>query len=92
MGTEYVLLSKAAAFFPNRPSVASLWRWAIRGVRGVRLATIAIGGRRFVSRDAVNEFLEALNRRTADKAVPPAAGEASARTRRAAATLDAAGF
>lgn len=86
---EMVLLSRASALFPNRPSVASIWRWATRGVRGVRLHTVRVGGRSYVTADDVREFLDALNRPT-DAA--PTTGANSRRAKEAAATLEAAGF
>jgi len=45
----------------TRPHVATAWRWATRGVRGVKLATVLIGGRRYATRRAVEQFLNELN-------------------------------
>jgi hypothetical protein len=42
-------------------SPATCWRWALRGVRGRRLETFLIGGRRYTSREAVDRFLNHLN-------------------------------
>jgi len=53
-------LGEAARQLPGRPSPCTLWRWRARGVGGVRLKTILIGGRRFVSRQAIDEFVRAL--------------------------------
>ncbi len=35
------------------------WRWAQRGVKGVKLETINVGGRRFTSCEAFIRFVEA---------------------------------
>lgn len=56
-----VPLSKAAALIPGRPHLATIWRWATRGVRGVRLATVHISGRRMTTPQAIEEFLAELN-------------------------------
>jgi len=37
--------------------VSSIWRWALKGVRGRRLRTIMIGGRRYVERGDLERFL-----------------------------------
>lgn len=38
-------------------STATFWRWALRGVRGRRLPTILVGGRRWVLLTDVEAFL-----------------------------------
>jgi len=44
--TETLLsLLDAAKQLPGRPHVSTLYRWRIRGVRGVRLETVLVGGR-----------------------------------------------
>ena len=49
-------LSDAAKTLPGRPHVSSLFRWRLRGIRGVTLETCLIGGRRFTSREALIRF------------------------------------
>lgn len=43
--------------FGRRPNVATIWRWATRGIKGVRLATIALGRRRFTTVGALEQFI-----------------------------------
>jgi hypothetical protein len=38
--------------------VASVWRWVLHGVRGRKLPTVLIGGRRFVLRRDLEAFLD----------------------------------
>jgi len=45
--------------FPNRPHIATVWRWVKRGVRGVKLETIVVGGRRYTNVAAIERFVEA---------------------------------
>jgi hypothetical protein len=60
---DQILLSKAAGLFPGqRPNSTTLTRWSRRGVYGIRLETLRIGGRRYTSKQAIARFLEALNR------------------------------
>jgi hypothetical protein len=73
--------------------IGTVTRWALRGVGSprVRLATVKIGGRRFVTRAALNLFIKQLS---GDPAPTPAAASA-ARTRqvrRAEDELDRAGI
>ena len=50
--------SEAAKHIPGRPNASTIWRWHRRGVRGVRLETIVVGGRRYTSRAALQRFFE----------------------------------
>ena len=69
------LLDFAAAtrFLPpgSRPSYTTWWRWCRRGVRGIKLETVLLGGRRYTSETAVKEFVAAMPTRDADR-FPPA--------------------
>jgi hypothetical protein len=55
-----VTITEAAKLLPSRPNVATLWRWRTAGVRGVRLETIMLGGRRMTSREALQRFHEGV--------------------------------
>jgi len=52
-------LTDAAKTLPGRPHVSSLHRWRLRGVRGVKLETILIGGRRYTTQEALARFAAA---------------------------------
>ena len=79
--TETVLsLTQATKLLPQRrkgkrPHVATLYRWASRGLRGVKLETIQIGGTLCTSVPALQRFFEALS------VQPHEEGCASSRTR-----------
>ena len=61
MNHEHLMsFSAAAKSLPGRPNIATLWRWRTRGVRGVILESILIGGRRFTSREALERFSERI--------------------------------
>jgi len=61
---EVMTLTELAAKLPKlngrRPHVASLWRWARRGSRGVKLESVWIGGRLVSSLPAFVRFTERL--------------------------------
>jgi hypothetical protein len=60
MNKSFLTLAEAAKAFPRKVSLASIWRWSTRGVRGVFLRTVVVGGRRYVpGSDAINEFIDA---------------------------------
>ena len=63
----------------RRPSLSTLHRWRLRGVRGVKLQTVLVGGRRFVTEDAVREFIAATT--MAGERDPSARAEAGSRDR-----------
>jgi len=41
--------------------VATIFRWKLKGVRGHKLPTVVIGGRRYVLQKDLDAFLAALN-------------------------------
>lgn len=45
----------------RRHSLATLHRWRLNGVRGVRLETCLIGGLRYTSKEAICRFISAQN-------------------------------
>lgn len=49
-------LSQAARSLPSRPHWSTLQRWRVAGIRGVKLETCLIGGRRFTSAEALERF------------------------------------
>ena len=67
---ELLSLSEAAKVTPGRPHVSTLWRWQKRGVRGVRLSTVIVGGRRFTSREAIEQFIAATTAAANGEAPP----------------------
>jgi hypothetical protein len=59
---ELLTLAQASKKVPGRTgshvNTSTLWRWALRGLRGVRLETLAIGGTTFTSTRALQQFFE----------------------------------
>lgn len=50
---------------PPRPNgkhvhISAVYRWTLRGIRGVVLETIQVGGTRYTSREAIQRFSERL--------------------------------
>lgn len=72
----------------KRISKDSLQRWALRGLRGVRLETVRIGGTIFTSAEAILRFLERLNAGSDQAGNTPAATNSSATIARAERRLD----
>lgn len=56
---EVFPLAKALEFVPGRPNLSTLYRWCFKGVKGVRLETVCIGGTRMTSRKALERFFQA---------------------------------
>jgi hypothetical protein len=72
---------------------ATTWRWGLKGVHGIKLETIIVGGRRQTSEEAWERFSAALN----GEEVPAVKPSATNRKRQAAIAaaereLAAAGF
>lgn len=67
---ELISLAEAAKMLPRRrmgkrPHVATLYRWSVRGVRGVRLETCQVGSTRCTSRQALTRFIQRLSQQSA---------------------------
>jgi len=75
---DLLSLTEAAKALPKvsgkRPAVSTLWRWARKGLRGVRLEYVRVGRGIATSREALNRFFNAL----ADADAP--SGSADGRT------------
>lgn len=56
-GEELVPLSKACDHFPVSISIATLQRYWRDGIRGNRLATILLGGRRYTSVEEISRWI-----------------------------------
>jgi hypothetical protein len=44
----------------KRPNASTLWRWALHGIKGIRLETVMAGGVRVTSAEAIQRFFERL--------------------------------
>ena len=63
LSEQLLTLSAAARGLPG-PSgrglhTSTIWRWSQRGVKGVRLETVLVGGVRYTSREALDRFVAA---------------------------------
>lgn len=56
-------LEQARREFPGKEkvSLAALHRWRLKGVRGVVLETLVVGGARYTSLEAIDRFVAAQN-------------------------------
>lgn len=54
----------------SRPSYATWWRWHRRGVGGVKLETIRVGGKRYTTAEAMQRFIAALSARDRQDTFP----------------------
>lgn len=59
----------------RRKSLATLHRWRLHGVRGIRLETLLIGGIRYTSLEAIDRFIAAQNANDAPAAPVITAGQ-----------------
>lgn len=79
----------------KRPSLQTLYRWASKGCRGIKLEFVCIGGTRCTSREALQRFFDRLTEQAQASTAAAAPAEADpareADIRRAERALDAAG-
>jgi hypothetical protein len=67
---KLVSFADAAKLLPGRPHISTWQRWRLRGVRGIRLETVLIGGRRYTSREALARFFDAVTVASEEKKPP----------------------
>ena len=60
MAESRIRVSQIGEHLPFKPSPATRWRWALRGIRGVRLETLKIGRVRYTSVEALHRFIAAV--------------------------------
>ena len=63
---EGLTMTDAAALLPGRKPgkrlyVNTVWRWCRKGLRGVRLRSVLIGGQRLTTRRWLQEFIQAMS-------------------------------
>jgi len=92
-------LSKAARLLPRlngkHPSSNAIWRWCRKGVGGVHLEHVRVGGRIFTSAEALNRFVNRVAQRDIERlrapsAAPPATPAAARKRPRARMSAEAA--
>lgn len=54
-------IGEQAQRLPGHPAVSTIWRWAETGIRGVKLEVTRVGWRKYVSDEAIERFLTAIN-------------------------------
>lgn len=63
-----MIFAEAAATLPavrgKRIHVSTLWRWATKGVRGVKLEAVRLGSRWMTSSEALERFAQQIADRT----------------------------
>jgi hypothetical protein len=53
---QLLTFPQAAKLLPGRVNISTLHRWRLRGVNGILLRTVVVGGRRYTDRASLNEF------------------------------------
>lgn len=66
----FLTLQQAAKRLPGRRHISSVFRYAHKGVRGIRLETIVVGGRRYTSVEALDRFIIATTAAADGKPAP----------------------
>ena len=72
---ELIPFSAGIRSLPGRPHISSGYRYITRGIRGVVLESIVVGGRRWTSRQALRRFIAAVTaaaNQSSDRAASPA--------------------
>ena len=58
---DLIRLNEVPKVLPSRVDVSTAWRWAMRGVGGIKLETVKIGGKKMTSRQAVTRFIQSTS-------------------------------
>jgi hypothetical protein len=79
-------------WLPKRPHLATIHRWVLKGIRGVRLEVLRVGGTLCTSEARLVAFFEKLTSTDHSDARPVTTGAARRQQCRVDAELDAAGI
>ena len=58
---QLVSFPDASKRLPSRPSINTFHRWRMRGIKGHRLETCRLAGRRYTSVEALDRFFDAVD-------------------------------
>jgi hypothetical protein len=64
-------ISEAPQHIPGTPSLATVWRWVLKGTRAGKLQSFCVAGRRFTTLESIQRFAQ-QSTAAADGDVPPA--------------------
>lgn len=81
-----VPLAEVPALLPpnrrgRRLHISVVYRWVQKGMRGIRLEAVQLGGRRVTSSEALSRFIAALTAQSALQSIAPEMRSPSARNR-----------
>lgn len=68
---QFLSLSQASALLPGTPHLSTLHRWRLRGIRGAKLRTTLVGGRRYTTKSWLQEFLDACSSSSLESPAQP---------------------
>lgn len=71
---------------------ATVWRWCTKGVKGITLESVAIGGRRFTTSQAFQRFVQATNSASPAAQIPATPHQRQQAIKAAEKALAQAGF
>lgn len=89
---QLISFAEATKLIPDHPHVSQVYRWAMRGLRGVKLEWVRYGGRRYTSREALQRFSAAQTRADGGQAPVPQRSVRKKQIATAERELEAAGF
>lgn len=59
---ELLPIAKSGVAFPgSNPSQATIQRFRLKGINGIKLESVKVGGLRYTSREAISRFIAAQN-------------------------------
>lgn len=61
LAEDMIPLKEVRDELPGRIDISTIWRWAQRGVGGIKLETVKIGGKKLTSRQALTRFISATS-------------------------------
>jgi hypothetical protein len=62
--------AEAARRLPHPVHISCLHRWRLRGIRGVKLESVLLGGRRYCSDESLERFFTAVTAAAAGERLP----------------------
>lgn len=57
---ELIPIERVPKILPGNPNISTIHRWRTKGVLGIRLHSVRVGGRRMIPRESLLAFISAI--------------------------------
>ena len=64
---KLISINEVAKRLPGKVAISTIHRWAMKGVNGVKLKSVRVGHRRYVTQEGIDEFIKELSKTDSER-------------------------